>query len=75
MTFKKINGIKGYQVRWCDNKKFRGYEQKSTRKAKISISGLEKNTKYYVKVRAYKVLNKTKIYGAWSSVKKVRVKK
>lgn len=75
LTFKKIKNVKGYQVRWCDNKKFRGYEQKNTSKTNLSLKGLDKNTKYYVKVRAYRVSGKTKIYGAWSGVKKVTVKK
>ena len=75
LTFKKIKNVKGYQVRWCDNKKFRGYEQKNTRKTNLTLKGLDKNTKYYVKVRAYRVSGKTKIYGAWSGVKKVTVKK
>ena len=36
---------------------------------------LKKNKKYYVKARAVKVVGKTKYYGEWSKVKKIRIKK
>ena len=75
LTFKKISGIKGYQVRWCDNKKFQGYEQKNTTKRALTLKGLDKKTKYFIKARAYKVYKGKKIYGAWSTVKKVKVNK
>ena len=29
---------------------------------------------YYVKIRAYKKVGKTKYYGEWSKVKKVKIK-
>ena len=75
VKFKKAARAKGYQVRWCDSKSFSGYEQKNIKKTKYTIKGLDKNTKYYVKVRAYNVSNNVRQYGKWSSVKKVKVKK
>lgn len=75
LKFKKVKGAKGYQVRWCDNKRFNGYEQKTTSKTKIVLNGLSKKTTYSIKVRAYKVSGKKKIYGAWSKVKRVKIKK
>ena len=35
----------------------------------------QKNKKYYVKARAVKGVGKTKYYGKWSKVKKIRIKK
>jgi beta-glucanase (GH16 family) len=75
IKFKKIKGVKGYQVRWCDNKKFNGYEEKRTSKTKYTLKGLEKKATYFIKVRAYKVSNGRKLYGAWSKVKRVKIKK
>lgn len=75
LKFKKVKGAKGYQVRWCDNKKFQGYWQKNTSKTSVVISRLRKKTKYSVKIRAYKVSGKKKIYGSWSGVKTIEIKK
>ena len=41
---------------------------------KATIKKLSKGKKYYFKVRAYKTVNGKKIYGAYSSVKSVKVK-
>ena len=75
VKLKKIKGANGYQVRWCDNKSFDGYEQKNTKKPKFTIKGLDKNTKYWVKARAYKKVNGAKLYGKWSAKKSKKVKK
>lgn len=75
LKFKKVNGAKGYQIRWCDNKKFQGYEQKNTSKTTMTLKGFSKKKTYFIKVRAYKVSGKKKVYGAWSKTKKVRIKK
>lgn len=75
ITIKKVKGANGYQVRWCDNKKFDGYEQKNTKKPKLTIKRLDKKTTYWVKARAFKKVNGAKLYGKWSSVKKKKIKK
>ena len=36
---------------------------------------LKKKKTYYVRVRAYTLSNGKKVYGKWSSVKKVKIKK
>ena len=75
LKFKKVKAVKGYQVRWCNNKKFNGYEEKRTSKTKMTLKGLEKKATYFIKIRAYKVSKGKKIYGVWSKVKRVKVKK
>lgn len=75
LTIKKITGIKGYQIRWCDNKRFHGYEQKNSSKVKVTLKGLTKKSKYSVKIRAYKVYKGKKIYGSWSKVKRIKINK
>ncbi len=75
VKLKKIKGVAGYQVRWCDSKSFDGYEQKNTKKPKLTIKGLDKHTKYWVKARAYKKVNGAKLYGKWSAKKSKKVKK
>lgn len=75
VSIKKIKGAKGYQIRWSDSKKFDGYWQKTIKKTNYTIKGLDKNTRYYVRVRAYKMNGKKKLYGKWSNKKSVKVKK
>lgn len=75
LTLKKIKRIKGYQIRWSDNKKYRGYWQKNIKKRTYIIKKLDKKTKYYIKVRAYVLNGKKKVYGRWSKTKRVLVKK
>ena len=62
LTWKKVTGAKGYQVQYSMKKKF------PARKTK-------KKT-YYFRVRAYKKkANGSKVYGKWSKVKKVKIRK
>ena len=48
---------------------------KNIKKTKVTIKKLDKKETYWVKARAYKVVNGSKKYGAWSKVKKVKIKK
>ena len=64
-----------HHLRWCDNKKFQGYMQKKTSKRTVTLKGLSKRTTYFIKVRAYKASGNNKVYGKWSKVKRVKVKK
>ncbi len=75
VKFKKVSGAKGYQIMYSDDKGFDGYWTKKTKKTSITLKKLDKNTKYYVKVRAYKLVKGAKLYGKWSKKKKVKVKK
>lgn len=74
---KKVSGAKGYQVAYSRDKKFK----KSVKKVGFigktkTIGKLKKNRTYYIKVRAYKKdVNGKKIYGPYSKVKKVKIKK
>jgi hypothetical protein len=75
LTFKKIKNVAGYQIRICDNKKFNGYWNKNTKKRSVTFKKLDKNTRYYFKVRAYVKNSGKKLYGSWSNVKSVKVTK
>ena len=78
VKWKKIKGVKGYEVKYALNKKFtKGKKVKtvSAKKTSLKVSKLKKK-KYFVKVRAYTVdPNGEKVYGDWSKVKKVKVNK
>ena len=82
LSLKKIRGAKGYQVAIYKTKKNASKNKKAIVKKfvkKTSVTVISKKLKnkktLYVKVRAYKLNGKKKIYGKWSKVKKVKIKK
>ena len=75
LKFKKVAGAKVYEIMYSEVKNFDGYWTKNTTKTKFTLKKLDKNTKYYIKIRAYKLFNGAKLYGPWSKVKKVKVRK
>lgn len=71
----KVTGAKGYQYRYATNKKFKKSKVKTTTKTTFTTKKLSKNVRYYVKVRAYRVIGEKRIFGKWSNVKSLKVKK
>lgn len=72
--WKKVKGAKGYQLQYALNKKFKKKKSVQTKKTKYTIKKLKKKKTYYIRVRAYKMNGKKKVYGKWSKVKKVKRK-
>ncbi|MCR5702341.1 MAG: fibronectin type III domain-containing protein [Lachnospiraceae bacterium] len=77
IKWKKTSDTKGYEIQYALNKKFTKQCKKATsNKVSFTIKKLKKNNKYFVRVRAYNQgANGKKVYGKWSTVKKVKVKK
>lgn len=77
VKWKKTSKAKGYQIQIASNKKFtKGKKTKTLSKTIFSFKKLKKNKYYYVRVRAYVYnSNHKKVYGSWSTVKKVKIKK
>ena len=77
VKWKKTSKAKGYQIQIATNKKFtKGKKTKTLSKTTYSFKKLKKNKYYYVRVRAYVYnSNHKKVYGSWSTVKKVKIKK
>ena len=77
VTAKKVTGAKGYQVVVAKNSKFTKGKKTFVIKKGTSktISKLSK-TKYYVKVRAFKSDSAgNRVYGKFSNVKTIRIKR
>jgi len=73
---KKVSGAKGYQILYSTNKNFKSAKKTTTTSLSKTVKGLKKGKTYYVKIRAYKLDSmENKIYGAYSTVEKVTVKK
>lgn len=75
IKIKKVAKAKGYQFKYADNKKFKKSIVKNTTKLTLTTKKFKKNSRCYVKVRAYAIVGKVKSYGKWSKVKSVKIKK
>ncbi len=67
----------GYEIQYSTKKNFKSAKTIAIKKNKTvskKITGLKGKTKYYVRIRTYKAVGKTKIYSAWSSAKSVTTK-
>ena len=78
ITWKKTKNAKGYEV-YRSLKKNKSFKKIKTltseSKVKFINKKLKKGKTYYYKVRAYNLDGNKKVYGAYSAVKKVKVKK
>ena len=78
VTWAKVSGVKGYQIQYSSNKKFKKNNKSVTvtkqKKTKATVKKLKSKKKYYVRVRTYKTVNGKKIYSSWSKVKSVKTK-
>lgn len=79
VSWKKVSGAAGYQVQYSLKKSFKSGVKKRTiqtaNTTKTTFSKLKKRKKYYVRVRAYRVVNGSKKYGKWSKIKSVKIRK
>ncbi len=78
VSWKKIKGAKGYVV-YASSKKSKGFKAvktlKKVKSVKTTIRAKKKVKKLYVKVRSYYMEGKNKVYGPYSKVVSVKVKK
>lgn len=79
VNWKTVSDATGYIVEYSTSKKF---TKKTTKKVtvkkakskKTTLKKLKSGKKYYIRIRAYKTVGKKTVYGAYSSVKTVKVK-
>ncbi len=76
ITVKKSSEqVSGYEVILSTKKNFKNVKKITTKKNVVTVKKLKAGKKYFVKVRAFKKVGNKKIYGNYSTVKKVIVKK
>jgi uncharacterized repeat protein (TIGR02543 family) len=75
ISYKKISGVKGYQIRYSTDKNFKKNVKTITTTAASKTYTLKKAT-YYVKIRAYKSdSTNSKVYGTFGSVRSKKITK
>lgn len=74
-------GASGYQIRYSKNKNFTNSAYKTVSNnssSSLKVSGLNRKTTYYVKIRTYKTVTvdgkSIRLYSSWSNAKAVRTK-
>ena len=78
ITWKKNGYVTGYEIQYSVNKNFRSGSKKTVSgasKTKYTLTKLQKNKTYYVRIRTYKKSGTKKYYSSWSKVKAVRIRK
>ena len=76
ITVKKSSEqVSGYEVILSTKKNFKNAKKITKKKNVVTVKKLKAGKKYFVKVRAFKKVGNKKIYGNYSTVKKVIVKK
>jgi hypothetical protein len=75
VKIKAVNGATGYQVVYSTKANFKNKKTVNTKKTSVVLKKLKKGKKYYVKVRAYRVVDGAKEFSAFSAKKSVKVKK
>ena len=77
VSWKKDKNASGYEITYSTKKSFKGKKTiivKSNKTTSKVVKKLTSKKKYFVKVRSYKQVGKTKTYGAYSKVKTIKVK-
>ncbi len=75
ITLGKVSDAKGYQIVYSANKKFKSAKKVRVTSTRAVIKKLKRKKTIYVKVRAYKKDSAgSKVYGKFSSVKRVKIK-
>lgn len=70
---KKVSGAKGYLIKYSENKNFKKAKYLYTTSTGTVVKKLNKNKKYYMKVKAYTVDSTgKKVFGAYSKTKSLK---
>ena len=74
----KIANVSGYQIQVATDKKFKKNKKTITvakqNASKKTVKKLKPKKKYFVRVRAYKIVDGKKVFGKWSKIKSVKAK-
>ena len=77
-TKKSKQVVTGYQIQYATSSSFKRAKTVNVTSYKTVsklVKSLKGKTRYYVRVRTYKTVDKTKYYSSWSTYKKVTTKK
>ena len=76
VTIKKVSGADKYEIQYSTKKSFAKKYAKAvfSDKTITIIKKLKSKKTYYVRARAYKLVDGKKVYSGWSKIKSVKIK-
>lgn len=75
IQLKKLKAVTGYKIKYSVSRKFKSSKTATSKSITKTIKKLRSGRKYFIKVRAYRIVNKKIYYGDWTKVKVLKVKK
>ncbi len=72
-----VYGVDGYQLQYSLKKNMKKSKKKTVKnpnKIKLTVKKLKSGKKYYVRIRAYKIINGKRVYSKWSPKKTIKTK-
>lgn len=74
LTWRKVKGASGYEVKYCSSKSFAKKKTKRFRTKRTTYTCTLKGKKsaYYARVRAYKIVKGKKYYSGWTPIIQLR---
>lgn len=77
IKYKKVAKAYKYEIQYSTSKKFKASKTKTkrTNKTRYTITKLNNKKTYYIRVRAYRYQFGERVYGSWSNVRKLKIKK
>lgn len=78
LTWRKVSGADGYVIQYSKKSNFKSRKTKLIQKGSTTstvIKKLSKGSRYYVRIRAYKLVDGKKVYTGFSGRKAVTIKK
>ncbi|MET3196886.1 InlB B-repeat-containing protein [Gottfriedia sp. OAE603] len=73
LTWSKVSGVSGYEIVRSTSSNFASKTTKTTTSGTMTATGLVKGKTYYLKVRAYTVVGKAKVYSNYTTVVKIKL--
>lgn len=74
IKWKSIKNASRYEIQYSSSRKFKKLQKKTTKKTSIVVKKLKKKKLYYIRVRAYSTINGKKVYGTFSSIRKIKTR-
>lgn len=73
VEMKKVTRAKGYQVQVSTSKNFKKiYKTVNSKNKSVTVKGLKKGQKYYIRVRAYYEVDGKKVYSSYTTYKSAK---
>ncbi len=73
---KKVSKISGYELQYALNKKFKNAKSSTSKSVTLKTAKLQKNKRYYLRIRTYKTVSGITYYSDWCDKgKSIKVKK